>query len=280
MIRPATATAVLGLAGLIAAVAGCGLGGHGDELRIAYLPVAEEVELGRAVAPYVESDFGGRVDNPALQAYVRTVGERVARCTPLHALPYSFSVVEGSAAATVALPGGTVYVTRGLLDKLQTEGELAAALARPMVHINERHTGRQIVQKFGLPGLREIISAPDNAARRARLARLGVAIRDLPYSAEMQSDADRLGLDYVAAAGYNPAAMVRLLEIIALPAEPKASPAAADAGSRVAVIRNMAARKYMDRGGRVGREEYQREVLDRLNANPPRPVSPLNGGSS
>jgi predicted Zn-dependent protease len=282
MRRPAAACAALVLAALATAVAGCGLARQAGEPRDPFLSVPEEVELGRAIAPYVESDLGGRVDDPAVQAYVRTVGERVARCTPLHALPYHFSVVESSAVAAVALPGGAVYVTRGLLGKLATEGELAAGLARPMAHINAQHTGREITQKFGLAALRDVLSAADSPARHARLARLGVAVRELHYTAEMESEADRLGLDYIVAAGYNPAAMVRLLEVIGPPAEPKATPAAGGSaiGSRAAAIRSMIVRKYLDRGGRAGREEYKSEVLDRLNSGPPLTAPPSIGGSS
>jgi len=84
------------------------------------------------------------------------------------------------------------------------------------------------------------------------------------------------------AAGYNPASMVELLEAAAAPG-PVAPPGGARPApdSRVGAIRRMIARKYVDRGGRVGREEYACEVLDRLKMTRPLPAAPMpNGGSS
>ena len=283
-----THTAVLAMLFLAAAVAGCGRGGRQEGPPAPPLSVEEEIELGRVLAPRVEADFGGRLDDPAIQAYVRTVGERVARSTPLHGLPYHFSVLASAAPAASALPGGPVYVTRGLLEQLDAEGELAAALARELAHINARHVGRDVALKFGVPALAAILSdagaygKADAGARQARLARVAAAVRELRYDEATEGEADRLGLDYLVAAGYNPASMVELLEAAAAPG-PAAPPGGARPApdSRVGAIRRMIARKYVDRGGRVGREEYACEVLDRLKMTRPLPAAPMpNGGSS
>ena len=268
--------------------AGCGWTRSAAAPAAPVLSVGEEIELGRALAPPIEASLGGRLDDPVIQAYVRTVGERVARSTPSPGLPYHFSVVASASPEAVALPGGPVYIARGLLEKLGSEGELAAALARELAHINARHFGREATTKFGVPALVAAIpnAATDTraeaAARQARLARIAAALRELRYDPETEGEADRLGLDYLVAAGYNPASMVELLEIMAGPAP--AAPAAAPQpvlASRADAIRRMIARKYVDRGGRVGREEYAREVLDRLKTAQPVPAAKvLNGGST
>jgi predicted Zn-dependent protease len=187
----------------------------------------------------------------------------------------------------LALPGGPVCIARGLLEKLHSEGELAAALARELAHINARHIGREATARFGVPALVAAIpnAATDTraeaAARQARLARLAGVLRQLRYDPETEGEADRLGLDYLVAAGYNPASMAELLEITAGPAS--ALPAAAPPvlAGRADAIRRMIARKYVDRRGRVGREEYAREVLDRLKIAPLAPAAKaLSGGST
>jgi len=286
--RMRTHTAVLAMFFLAAAAAGCGWARSAKDPAAPVLSVDEEIELGRALAPHLEAGLGGRLDAPAVQAYVRTVGERVARSTPSHGLPYHFSVLAGASPEALALPGGPVYIARGLLGKLDSEGELAAALARELAHINARHIGREATTKFGVPALVAAIpnAATDTraeaAARQAKLARLAGVLRQLRYDPETEGEADRLGLDYLVAAGYNPASMVALLETTAGPASapPAAVPLPALAG-RADAIRRMIARKYVDRGGRVGREEYAREVLDRLKTAQPVPAAKaLNGGST
>jgi len=288
MTTPATAWTALAVV-LATAAAGCGLVQGAGRQPPLLLSVEDEIELGQAIAPYLEADFGGRVTDPAIQAYVRTVGECIARSTPLHGLPYHFSVLDSGVPAALALPGGTVYVTRGLLERLDSEGELAAALARELVHINARHAGREVVLKFGLPALADVLSgaAPYGQAgvgrRQARLGRIAAALRDLRYDAAVESEADRLGLDYMAAAGYNPASMVDLLEVTTAGGTgwPPAGGARPTPGGRAGAIRRMIARKYVNRGGRVGREEYASEVLDRLRTGQLLPAAQaLNGGPS
>jgi predicted Zn-dependent protease len=267
------------------AAAGCGWTRSAADPAAPVLSVGEEIELGRALAPPIEASLGGRLDDPVIQAYVRTVGERVARSTPSPGLPYHFSVLASASPEAVALPGGPVCIARGLLEKLGSEGELAAALARELAHINARHVGREATTKYGVPALVAAIpnaamdTRAEAAARQAKLARIAATLRELRYDPETEGEADRLGLDYLAAAGYNPASMVALLEITARSAPAAAAPPVL--AGRADAIRRMIARKYVDRGGRVGREEYAREVLDRLRIAPPVPAAKaLTGGST
>ncbi len=245
------------LLALAALLAGCAAPEPRDPPPPDRLTLQEEVALGRGVTPAVVEGLGGELDDLAVQAYVRTVGQRVARATRLSDLPYRFTVLDSPEPGGVALPGGVVGVTRGLLDRLDTEAQLAAALARQLAHLAAGHVRRGLNDRFSLAVLRQAADAGEEiyAGRRGdreTVGRVARALADVSYPGGERREADRLGLDYLAAAGYNPSQMAACLERIG-----------AGAG-RVEAVRTLAARKYADRGGRVADEVYSREVRERL----------------
>ena len=257
---------------MAAVVAGCGPARSKDAAW--HLSPEQCLAIGRAAAPEVERTFGPALNQPAVQAYVRTIGERVARCTPLHQLPYQFMVLNGDTLHAFAAPGGPVYVTRGLLEHLENEGQLAAVLAHQLAHINARQVGGELLQRLGMNVLLEAVAAADRTSGEPATPRCGESLGRaagtlivLQYSVTLEREADRLGLDYLVAAGYNPDSMARFLDILetmAGPAVPEFLRVHPSPPDRVANLRSMIERKYPDGGGRVAREEYQREVLDRL----------------
>lgn len=273
MRRLATAhIAAATLAVLMGLLAGCEGGRSASRADASLLTVEEEIQVGRAAAPYVETLAGGRLENLPVEAYVRTIGERVAQSTPRHDLPYRFAVLDSADVRGYALPGGSVYLTRGLLAKLVTESQLAAALAHQLAHINARHVVPALCRECGRGELLDAVAAAESAGagtaapqQSETLARLAKVIHEQPYDPDTEAAADRLGLDYLVAAGYNPSGMVTFLEVLARSARPgDAAAPNADPGSRARRVRKIIDRKYQDRGGRVADEEYRSEVLDRL----------------
>ena len=264
--------AVATVAALAGLLAGCGNGQSADRADRPLLSVGQEIQIGRAAAPHLERLAGGRLENLAVEAYVRTIGQRVARSTPRRELPYRFAVLDTADVRAFALPGGLVYLTRGLLASLETESQLAAALAHQLAHINARQVVRSLCGECGKALLLDAVAAAqltaagsDARRRTETLARLAEVIHEHGYDADTEAAADRLGLDYLVAAGYNPSGMVAFLEVPARRAAP-AVPAArtTDSGSRAGRIRRIVEQKYRGCGGRVADEEYRGEVLDRL----------------
>jgi len=220
------------------------------------LTLQEEIALGRAAAHAVADGLGSESDNLPVQAYVRTVGQRVARATRLSDLPYRFAVLDAEEPRGAVLPGGVIYVTRGLLRRLETEAQLAAALSRQLAHLAAGHVRRALTDRFSLSVLREaaVDGMPaDGSGDSQAVRRIARVILDSSYDAEAQREADRLGLDYLAAAGYNPAQMAECLQRTGV-GEP-----------RLQHIRAVAERKYADRRGRIADDVYRREVLDRFD---------------
>ncbi|HUX00034.1 MAG: M48 family metallopeptidase [Phycisphaerae bacterium] len=242
----------------------------------------QEVALGREAGPDLEKEFGGPLQNLSIQAYVRTVGQRVAASAKhpgLPELPYQFTVLDSDVVNAFALPGGPVYVTRGLLGDLATEGQLAAVLGHELVHVHSRHGSRQISRQMGVQILLAAASAAMSrneqgarlAAQTEDLAKVVASLVQMKYGRDMESEADRFGLDYLAAAGYDPQEMVNLLNVFvsmrgARP--PEFLSTHPNPENRVGAVEEIIRTKYPNRGGRVADDEYRREVLNRLKAGP------------
>jgi predicted Zn-dependent protease len=237
----------------------------------------QETALGSEAAPELEKEFGGPLDNLPIQAYVRSVGQRVAasaKHADLPKLPYQFTVLDSEVVNAFALPGGPVYITRALLENLKTEGQLAAVLAHEITHINSRHGSQQISRQMGIQILLAAAAAAGRIERGAQmatqaedLAKVVGGLINLKYSRGMESEADRFGLDYLAASGYDPREMVNLLNVFVSMAgsrPPEILSTHPNPETRVGAVEEMIRAKYPNRDGRVADEEYRREVLNRL----------------
>jgi beta-barrel assembly-enhancing protease len=250
------------LVGMALAATGCLRPSPGSPF---VLSPAQATDIGRAASAAIEGRVGGRLDKPAVQAYVATVGERVARPIGPSPWPYHFIVLGDAAPRLFSLPGGQIFITRGLLDRLQSEAELAGVLGCELAHVSRRHD--EIQANLSQSALEraadaaEVLLAGTRRLSRSEvddLDRAAVAWVSVRYSPGMQEEADRLGLDYMAAAGYHPAEMVRAVSLVA------GLDDLATAAGRAEAVRGIVGRKYADRAGRIGRQEFQREVLDRL----------------
>jgi predicted Zn-dependent protease len=240
----------------------------------------QEIALGCEAAPELEKEFGNPLDNLPVQAYVRAVGQRVAgavRHADLPQLSYQFTVLDSDVVNAFALPGGPVYVTRGLLGNLKTEGQLAAVLAHEITHINSRHGSQQISRQMSIQVLLAAAAAAAGrtekgarmAAQAEDLAKVVVGLINLKYSRGMEREADRFGLDYLAASGYDPREMANLLGVFVSmggPRPPEILSTHPNPEVRLGAVEQMIRAKYPNRGGRVADDEYRREVLNRLKA--------------
>ena len=146
----------------------------------------------------------------------RSVGLRLARASTRPALPWSFAIVDESAVNAFALPGGFVYLARGILPFLRDEAEMAAVLGHEVGHVDARHSA-EAYSKSQLAGgtlaLGGILWPKGKAVVGAAGIGLGFAFLKFGRDAELESD--RLGVGYAAAAGWQPAAMQGLLGTLA-----------------------------------------------------------------
>ena len=177
----------------------------------------EEMQLGAQVHQQVLQKFR-LVQDPEINQYVQGLGERLARTSRRPDVPYRFFVIDDRSVNAFALPGGYVYVNRGLIDIAQSEDELAAAMAHEVAHVVARH-GLQNVKKaqrtallFGILGIgAEIATGGSGTGRAARAAsELFAAGVITKYGRDFEREADYLGLHNMVSAGYAPDGMVRI----------------------------------------------------------------------
>lgn len=169
----------------------------------------QEPELGAAARQAVLQEYAA-LDNPALQAYVDEVGQRLARQSPRADLPWHFTVVDSADVNAFSVPGGDVYVTRGMLAYLNSEAELAAVIGHEIGHVSARDG----VRLHGVPaaaGLGSVLAPEtESLADAPRLRALSQAWT-AGYGRERELEADRLAAGYLARAGYRPQAVTEVI---------------------------------------------------------------------
>ena len=172
--------------------------------------------LGEEAAREVEQSMG-LTDDPQLVAYVRAVGKRLAQYSPRKDVEYEFYVVELAEPNAFALPGGFVYVSRGLLPLTNSEDELANVIGHEIGHVAARHS----VKRISTAAPFAIIGGITGSAVGIVSDRLGSAVAGIsgvagsaflaPYSRSQEREADRVGTEMAAKAGWNPMAMATFL---------------------------------------------------------------------
>jgi predicted Zn-dependent protease len=199
------------------------------ETQYTSLSPEDEVRLGRSEHPKVLAEYGGAYADPALQAYVSRVGQELARRSELPDLRFTFTVIDSPIVNAFALPGGYVYVSRGLLALADDEAELAGVLAHEIGHVTARHTAQRVTQaQYGQLGAMAaqlggaILGGwlgGDAGSRLGgqlggQLGTLGATAWVQGYSREQEFEADQLGIRYMARAGYDPEGMSSLLDAL------------------------------------------------------------------
>jgi predicted Zn-dependent protease len=178
------------------------------------MPIESEVQIGEGIALKSFSTRGLLHPSQELQRYVATVGTLIARFSERPNLPYSFAVVDSPEVNAWAGPGGFIFITSGAIGRMQDESELAGVLAHEIAHVQQRHLVRMIQQAEFMQGVAEGVSAFDrNAARYDQALSFGLqTIFEKGLNADMEAEADAFGTELLAAAGYDPSGLLRLLE--------------------------------------------------------------------
>ena len=171
----------------------------------------EAKRFGREQHPRVVAQFGGEYDDPALARYVDSIGQFLAAASHAPRVGYTFTVLDSPVVNAFALPGGYVYVTRGLLALADNEAEVAGVLAHEIAHITARH-GSKRQSKGTLAGLGlTILGAVTDNRALVDLGRVGAHAVLSAYSRKEEHEADEIGVTYLSRAGFDPGAMSSFL---------------------------------------------------------------------
>lgn len=212
----------------LAALAGCAVNPVTGERELRLIGESQEITMGREnYGPLRQATGGDLVVDPALSRYVNEVGQRVASYSARSDLPYEFVVVNNSVPNAWALPGGKIAINRGLLAELGNEAELAAVLGHEVVHADARHSAQRMERGLLVQAGVAAVGIGTADARHAELiggaAMVGAMLLTQRYSREAELEADRYGMRYMHAAGYDPAAAVALQETFIRLAEGRSS---------------------------------------------------------
>lgn len=204
-------TAVFSLALMVSATTATG--------GLQLLSVKDEIALGREAQQRVRQQVPALRD-AAVVNYVRSVGRRLAARADGPKYPYSFDVAAAREINAFALPGGPVWIHRGLLAAAQNESQLAGVIAHEVAHIAERHAAEQVsrgtMANVGL-GVLGMLLGDGTGAQIARVG-AGVAANAtmLKFSRDHEREADLRALRYMKRAGYDPRGMVEFLRVLRL----------------------------------------------------------------
>lgn len=144
---------------------------------------------------------------------VQTIGQRIARVSDRQDLPYRFGVIQDKGLNAFALPGGTIYVHTGTLEKA-TDEELAAVIAHEVGHVAARHVVKHLQVDLGFMALLQIAGAAGVGPESAKLANSLYDLFSNGFSRQDELEADRLGIRYARKAGVDPRAMISFFEKI------------------------------------------------------------------
>lgn len=232
----------------------------------------QDVEIGQRSAAEIERRQLPIVHQSAVDAYVGSIGRRLAADMPGATFPYQFKIVNAPEINAFALPGGVVYLSRGLIEAATNEGQLAGVLAHEMSHVALRHGSRQASEAYvgqaGLGILGGLLVRDDASTERViqAVGGFGANALFLKFSRTDEERADIVGAQVLAKAGYDPQDMIAFFEALGSSASGKTYPRPQGVAPR---IRTEVARLTVDP---TAPEGDFREVKAALLAIPPAPA--------
>ncbi len=248
-------------AALTPGLGGCAKNPVTGQSQLMLVSEKQEISMDRQAAPHQLSADYGPTQNRELNDYVGGVGKGLSDMSHRPGMPYSFQVVNANYINAYAFPGGTIACTRGIVLNLDSEAELAALLGHEIGHVNARHTASRMSTQMIVGGLVGIGGAVVGAkygngwgALAGGLGGFGVGALLASYSRDDERQADSLGMEYMARAGYNPDGMVELMDM--LNDQHNAEPSALQvmfathpmSSERLATARKRALGKYAEAG--------------------------------
>jgi beta-barrel assembly-enhancing protease len=184
----------------------------------------QEIVLGLEAAPEVARQFGGLDADQNAQARVKEVGQRVVSSSAAARSPYDYDfhlLADRETINAFALPGGQIFITRALYDRMETEAHLAAVLGHEVGHVVGRHGAERIAKTKlteGLTGAAVIATYDPENPSRTQLAQMAAIVGQLinmKYGRADELESDTLGVCFMAEAGYDPVAMQGVMQVLA-----------------------------------------------------------------
>ena len=164
----------------------------------------KEARIGAQEHPRMIEEFGGVYDDTQVTGYVASIGGRLVANSEMPNLQFTFTVLNSPVVNAFALPGGYVYVTRGLVALANSEAELAGVLAHEIGHVTARHTAQRYNRAIATSMGATILDAWVGGGATSQLIGLGAQLYLASYSRAQETEADVLGIRYLRRTGYDP----------------------------------------------------------------------------
>ncbi|QYK47137.1 MAG: M48 family metallopeptidase [Phycisphaeraceae bacterium] len=206
------------------ALGGCSVNPTTGRSQFNMLSMQEEISLGESAKASLTDEYGGSIKDPRLNAYMSGIGRALAAQTEgdYPNLPWEFTLLDSDVINAFALPGGKVFMSRGLAEKFTTEAELAAVLGHEVGHVTARHSGQRVSQSMVVSGI--VIGAGVAAGQSdSDLVKIGVPLLVgaggggylLKFNRTQELEADALGVRYMVRCGYDPLGARMVQEVLA-----------------------------------------------------------------
>ncbi len=263
-----------------AGLAGCSTNATTGRSQFNALSREDEIALGTQAKAELIQQEGGEVGNPDVRAYVVEIGSKLAAVTEGDnpTLPWEFTLLNSDVINAYALPGGKVFMSRGLAEKLTSEDQLAGVLGHEVGHVTARHINDKIARETGASlglGVAGLVLG-DSGGTLAQLSGQTVQIALMSYSRKQELEADELGMRYIDRVGYNPAAQGDVMRVLL---EASGGEGGSDFFSthphpqaRIERVNELMQQTYAGSAGRAQKtSEYRQRFLSKL-AMEPRPL--------
>jgi predicted Zn-dependent protease len=203
---------------------GCALNPATGERQFIALSRSQEIAMGTEAQPQLTEQYGGEVADQIATAYVTEVGQAMAALTEgdYPSLPWEFTLLDSDVINAFALPGGKVFLSRGLAARMRDEAQMAGVIGHEIGHVTARHINDRVVSQmqvqFGATVLQLLLSGTDSGlAQQAGEVIIGTGGQGylLKFGRDQELQADELGVRYMAAAGYDPEGQIDVMRILA-----------------------------------------------------------------
>ncbi len=180
----------------------------------------QEIKIDKQYSPLQFSSDYGPLQDASLNNYINQTGRTLAARTHRPHMPYSFRGVNATYVNAYAFPGGSIAATRGILLDLENEAQLAALLGHELGHVNARHTAEQMSKStlinLFVGGIATVVGTQSSGlgSLASQLGMVGAGALLASYSRDNEREADALGLEYMAQAGYNANGFVGLMDML------------------------------------------------------------------
>jgi predicted Zn-dependent protease len=201
-------------AALITVLATCATNPVTGRRELSLISESQEIQMGQEGAKAVVASISPVPDN-ALQQYVSNLGMTLARASERPNLPWTFQVIDDPQVNAFALPGGPIFVTRGILSHMNSEAQLVSVLGHEIGHITAKHSVSQMSQaQLAQIGLIAAVVVKPELAGFGNIASQGLGLLFLKFGRDDERQSDDLGFKYMTAAGYSPTEMAEMFRTL------------------------------------------------------------------